>query len=176
MVFYNNLRCSLKCFCSLLWGGNHHPNRKADNQRWKYPLWLLHVSQACHEVPREGRIQSMFTFCNVLVRQWWEKKILLNCFDSEIVNFIFSVSLSQPSWFPVMVAWLFFTEGGKQKCQCLTGGKRNCSEAAALRGWQDSWEIFMPFLLLTTFRAVCVSLNAFRKCRILSITGSNPSN
>lgn len=77
------------------------------------------VSQACHKVPREGRIQSMFTFGNVLVRWWWEKKNLLDWFDFEIVNFIFSVSLSQLSWFPVMVAWLFFTEGTKQKCDSV---------------------------------------------------------
>lgn len=117
MVLYNNLPGSLKhcaLCCQVVTISKMEKQITRDgNILFDCSTW---VSQACHEVPRESRMQSMFTFGNVLVRQWWEKMILLNCFDFEIVNFIFSISQSQPSWFPVMVAWLFFTEGRKPKC------------------------------------------------------------
>ena len=94
--------------------------------------------------------------------------ILLDCFSFEIAHFIFLVSLSLPSQFVDPLCSLHGSSSEKAEkrnvVQCHTSGKRSYSEAAALRGRAPSHGTFRPFLLLTSFRAVYVSSNAFFKC------------
>lgn len=94
----------------------------------------------------------------VELMRWWDgKMILLNCSSFGIAH-LFSK------------CWLHESSSEKAEdrnvVRCHTSGKRNCSEAAALGLSTVSGllECFFYELLLTSFRDIYLSLNAFFKC------------